>query len=94
MDQIAQKVGAATGRTVRSVNVPREDRNAALLASGVPEFFVNALDAQTGERLLGRESTVHPETHQALGLNPTSFSEFAARNAGAFLGETAYAGLT
>jgi uncharacterized protein YbjT (DUF2867 family) len=93
MDEIAQKITVAIGRTIRYVDVPRETRNAALLAAGVPEFFVDALDAQTGERLLGRESTVHLETHQALGLKPTSFSEFAARNASAFLGETTYPGL-
>jgi uncharacterized protein YbjT (DUF2867 family) len=94
MDQIAQKIGEAIGRTVRYVDVTREDRNAALLAAGVPEFFVQALDAQTGERLMGRESAVHLEIYQTLGLNPTSFSQFAARNVGAFLGETTYVGLT
>lgn len=94
MHQIAHKIGEAIGRAIRYVDVPREDRNAAMLAASVPEFFVQALDAQTGERLIGRESVVHLETHQALGLNPTSFSEFAARNAGAFLAETTYAGLT
>lgn len=94
MDEIAQKISKAIGRTIRYVDIPREDRNAALLGAGTPEFFVQALDAQTGERLLGRESVVHQETHETLGLNPTSFSEFAARNAGAFLGETTYMGLT
>jgi uncharacterized protein YbjT (DUF2867 family) len=94
MDQIAHKIGEAIGRTIRYVNITREDRNVALLAAGVPEFLVQALDAQTGERLMGRESAVHPETHKMLSLNPTSFSEFAARNAGAFLGETTYVGLT
>jgi len=94
MNEVAQKISNATGRTIRYVDIPREDRNAALLAAGTPEFFVEALDAQTGERLLGRESVVHLETHETLGLNPTNFSEFAARNAGAFLGETTYVGLT
>ena len=67
MDEIAQKIGAATGRAVRYVNVPREDRNAALLAAGVPEFFVNALDVQTDERLLGasQPSTRRPTKPRA-----------------------------
>jgi len=93
MHEIAQHISKAIGRTIRYVDVPREDRNAALLTAGTPEFVVRALDAQTGERLTGRESLVHLETHEALGLNPTSFSEFAERNAGAFLGETTYVGL-
>jgi uncharacterized protein YbjT (DUF2867 family) len=94
MHEIAARISEAIGRTIRYVNVDRADRNAALLAAGTPEFFVQALDAQTGERLVGRESVVHLETHQALGLHPSSFSEFAARNAGAFLGETSYVGLS
>jgi uncharacterized protein YbjT (DUF2867 family) len=94
MHEIAARISEAIGRTIRYVNVDRADRNAALLAAGTPEFFVQALDAQTRERLVGRESVVHLETHQALGLHPSSFSEFAARNAGAFLGETSYVGLS
>jgi uncharacterized protein YbjT (DUF2867 family) len=94
MHEIAQKISAAIGRTIRYVGISREDRNAALRGAGTPEFFVEALDAQTGERLQGRESVVHQQTHEALGLTPTSFSEFAARNAAAFLGETTYVGLT
>ena len=93
MNEVAQRIGTAIGRTVRYVDVPRADRNAALLAAGVPGVLVDALDAQTGERLVGRESEVHLETHQELGLEPTSFADFATRNAGAFLGETTYVGL-
>lgn len=94
MHQIAEKISKAIGRTIRYVDIPRQDRNEALHTAGVPDFFVQALDEQTGERLKGRESVVHLQTHQTLGLNPTSFSEFAARNASAFLGETTYVGLT
>ena len=39
------------------------------------------------------ETTVHPETHTALGIAPTRFAEFARRHAGAFLEESVYAGL-
>jgi uncharacterized protein YbjT (DUF2867 family) len=93
MDEVARKISAAIGRTIHYIDVDRGDRNSALLAAGVPDLLVAALDAQTGERLLGRESVVHLETHEALGLVPTSFSDFATRNAAAFLGETIYTGL-
>jgi uncharacterized protein YbjT (DUF2867 family) len=93
MDEIAEQISQAVGKPVRYVRVTREQRKQALLAAGVPPFYVEALDAQVGERLQGRESVVHPETHTALGLAATPFSEFARRNAGAFLGETNYTGL-
>ncbi|GLK99254.1 SDR family oxidoreductase [Dactylosporangium matsuzakiense] len=94
MTEIAERVTDAVGRETRYVAVTREQRKQALLAAGVPPFFVDALDAQAGERLRGAESVVHPETHTALGIRPTTFAEFARRNAGAFLGELAYVGLT
>jgi uncharacterized protein YbjT (DUF2867 family) len=93
MDEIAEQISLAVGRTVRYVSISREERAQALLAAGVPSFFVDALDIQAGERLKGTEAIVHSETHTALGISPTSFAEFARRNAGAFLGESGYVGL-
>jgi uncharacterized protein YbjT (DUF2867 family) len=93
MQQIAEQISAAIGQAVRYVSITRDARMQALLAAGVPSFFVDALDAQAGERLKGTEGTVHPETHTALGIPPTPFAEFARRNAGAFLGESVYVGL-
>jgi uncharacterized protein YbjT (DUF2867 family) len=93
MEEIAEQISRAIGKTVRYVSITREERKQALLAAGVPSFSVNALDAQAGERLKGTEATVHPETHTALGITPTPFAEFARRHAGAFLGESVYVGL-
>jgi uncharacterized protein YbjT (DUF2867 family) len=93
MDEIAEQISLAVGKTVRYVSISREERKQALLAAGVPSFFVDALDVQAGERLKGTEAVVHSETHRALGISPTTFAEFARRNAGAFLGESGYVGL-
>jgi uncharacterized protein YbjT (DUF2867 family) len=93
MADIAEQVSLAVGRTVRYVSISREERRQALQAAGVPSFFVDAFDVQAGERLKGTEAVVHPETHTALGIPPTTFAEFARRNAGAFLGESGYVGL-
>jgi uncharacterized protein YbjT (DUF2867 family) len=93
MDEIAEQISLAIGKTVRYVSISRDERRQALLAAGVPAFFVDALDIQAGERLKGTEATVHSETHTALGISPTTFAEFARRNAGAFLGESGYVGL-
>jgi len=94
MDQIAEQISTATDTEVRYMRISREDRKRALLAAGVPPFFVDALDAQAAERLKGAEAVVHPETHTALGITPTTFAEFARRNASAFLGESVYVGLS
>jgi uncharacterized protein YbjT (DUF2867 family) len=92
--EVADHISQATGMTVQYVNVSREARRQALLAAGVPSFFVDALDAQAGERLKGMEAAVHPETYTDLvGTPPTTFAEFARRNAGAFRGESVYVGL-
>jgi uncharacterized protein YbjT (DUF2867 family) len=93
MEEIAEQLSHAVGRTVRYVSISREERSQALLAAGVPAFFVDALDVQAGERRKGTEAVVHPETHTALGISPTTFADFARRNAGAFLGESGYVGL-
>jgi uncharacterized protein YbjT (DUF2867 family) len=94
MDEIAEQISRAVGMAVRYLSVSREERRQALLAAGVPPFLADALDIQAGERLRGTEAVVHSETHAALGISPTTFAEFARRNAAAFLGESAYVGLT
>jgi uncharacterized protein YbjT (DUF2867 family) len=93
MEEIAEHISRGIGQTVRYISISREERKQALLAAGVPSFFVDALDAQAGERLKGGEAVVHPETHTKLGIPPTTFAQFARRNAGAFLGETANVGM-
>ena len=93
MEEIAEQISLAVGRTVRYVSISRDERRQALLTAGVPSFSVDALDVQAGERLKGTEAVVHAETHAALGISPTTFAEFARRNAGAFLGESGYVGL-
>ena len=93
MKEIAEQISLAAGKTVQYVSISREERRQALLAAGVPSFFVDALDIQADERLKGTEAIVHSETHTALGISPTTFAEFARRNAGAFLGESGYVGL-
>lgn len=94
MADVAEQISAAVGKTVRYVSISREERKQVLLSAGVPAFFVDALDVQAGERLKGTEATVHADTHTALGIPATTFADFARRNAGAFLGESGYVGLT
>lgn len=91
MAEVAAQISAAIGKAVRYVNVSQAERNRALLAAGVPSFFVDALEVQAGERRKGGEADVYPETHRALGIRPTPFAEFARRHAADFRGELAAA---
>lgn len=72
MHEIAEQISLAIGRSVRYIPISREDRRQALVAAGTPSFFADALDVQAGERLKGIEAIVHPETHAALGISPTT----------------------
>jgi uncharacterized protein YbjT (DUF2867 family) len=89
MTEIAEQLSLALGKTVRYVNVPPAERTRALLAAGVPAYIADALDVQASERRKGAtgEGVVHPETHIALSIRPTTFAEFARRNAAVWRGE-------
>jgi uncharacterized protein YbjT (DUF2867 family) len=87
MTEIAEQISLAIGKTVQYVNIPQVERRQALLAAGIPAYFVDALDVQAELRRQGAEAAIHLETHTALGVRPTTFAEFARRNAAAFRGE-------
>jgi uncharacterized protein YbjT (DUF2867 family) len=87
MAEVAQKLSAVAGKTVKYINVAPEDAKKAQLAAGVPPYMVDALAELFAERRNGKESLVWPHAEAMLGRRPTSFAEFAARNAAIFRGE-------
>jgi len=88
MTEVAERISSAIGKTVRYVNVKPEERRRALLAAGMSPVFADALGEQTAERLKHPESRVYLGTHEAFQIRPTTFAEFAHRNANVFRGET------
>jgi len=84
MTDIAQRISDAIGKTVRYVSISPEDRRRALVTAGIPLAFADALDEQAAERRLRPESKVCLSTHELFGVRPTTFAEFARRNAGLF----------
>jgi uncharacterized protein YbjT (DUF2867 family) len=86
MNEIAQKISAATGKTVRYVNVSPEDARKAQLAAGLPPFLVDGLTELFAERRKGKESSVSPMVAALLGRPATSFMDFALRHATIFRG--------
>ena len=87
MTEVAAKLSAATGKPIRYVNVPPEDARQAQLAAGMPPYLADALFELFAERRNGKEGKVWPDAATLLGRPPTSFDEFAGRNAAVFRGE-------
>jgi uncharacterized protein YbjT (DUF2867 family) len=87
MTDVAAKLSAATGKTIRYVNVPPEAARQAQLAAGMPPYLADALFELFAERRNSKEAKVWPDAAALLGRPPTSFDEFARRNAAVFRGE-------
>lgn len=87
MSEVAERLSTATGRTIRYINVAPEDAKRAQLAAGAPPYVADALAELFAERRNGAEGKVWPVLQDVFGLRPTSFAEFAARNAAIFRGE-------
>jgi uncharacterized protein YbjT (DUF2867 family) len=87
MTEVAARLSVATGKTIRYVNVPPEDARKAQLAAGMPPYLADALFELFAERRNGKEAKVWPDAEALLGRPPTSFDEFARRNAAVFRGE-------
>jgi uncharacterized protein YbjT (DUF2867 family) len=87
MAEVAQKLSAATGKSIRYVNVSPEEAKRAQLAAGVPPFLADALAELFAERRRGKESEVSRIIPTVFGWRATSFDDFAARHAAIFRGE-------
>lgn len=87
MAEVAQKLSAVVGKTIRYVDVPPADANKARLAAGMPPYLAEGLDELFAERRKGKESRVWPTIEEVFGFQPTSFDEFARRNAEIFRGQ-------
>ena len=87
MTEVAERLSVATGKTVRYVNVAPEEATRADLAAGMPRYTAEALAELFGERRKGKEAQISPIIQTLFGWRPTSFEEFARRNAAIFRGE-------
>ncbi len=87
MAEAADFISQAIGKPVRYINVSLEEKRQALLAAGLPQERADVLTGLFSERRKFTESRVYLGTHEAFGIQPTTFIEFARRNAAAFRGE-------
>ncbi len=87
MEEVAEKLSSATGKPIRYVNVAPEEATRRQLAGGMPRFTAEALAELFAERRKGKEANVSPMVETIIGRRPTSFADFALRNAAVFRGE-------
>jgi len=87
MAEVAEKLSAATGKRIQYINITPDEAKRAQLAAGLPPFTADALAELFAERRKGKEAQVSPIMETIIGRRPTSFDEFATRNAAIFRGE-------
>jgi len=91
MEEVAKRLSTAVGRSVHYVDIAPDEKRQALLAAGIPPAFADAIEELFRERRKegNVESAVNLSTHEQLGVRPTTFEEFARRNAAIFRDESA-----
>lgn len=83
--EIVERISAATGTRFSYVPVTLERKRELLAAAGYPPPVLELLDELFTERRRRTESRVELGAHQAFGVAPTTFAQFAQRNANRFL---------
>jgi uncharacterized protein YbjT (DUF2867 family) len=86
MPEIVERISQAIERAVRYVNVSPSERRHFLLWAGMPIYFADAMDEQASERRRCPESRISLGAHEMFGIKPTTFAEFAQKNAAVFRG--------
>ena len=87
MAGVAEKLSAATGKSIRYINIAPEEARSANLANGMPPYTADALFELFAERRKGKEAQVSNVIPTIFGWQATRFDEFAVRNAAIFRGE-------
>jgi uncharacterized protein YbjT (DUF2867 family) len=88
MTDIAQRISEAIGNPIRYVDISPDNKRAMLLSNGVSSFFADGVDELFSERRLRHQARVCLATHEKFKVRPTTFAEFAFRNAARFRGES------
>lgn len=89
MTEVMERVSEATGKPFRYVNNTLEEKRQEWLAAGIPSDRVDTVIEVVRERRICAESQVSLATHEQFGVHPTTFYEFARRNAAVLRGESA-----
>ncbi|MDT5028345.1 MAG: hypothetical protein QOE61_4771 [Micromonosporaceae bacterium] len=87
--EVVEQISGATGQTFRYVKVSLEEKRHGLAAAGIPPEVVDLLDELFTERRRCTRSGVDLSAHETFDVEPTTFAQFARRNASAFLAKPA-----
>jgi uncharacterized protein YbjT (DUF2867 family) len=89
MKEVCEILSTAIGKPIRYVDIDPRIQRQRLIDNGIPPLFADDLDDLFRVRREGGpESQVHLEIFELLRIRPTSFAEFARRNADVFRGAT------
>ncbi|MEP7285104.1 MAG: SDR family oxidoreductase [Chloroflexota bacterium] len=88
MADVAARLSQSIGKNVRYVNITLEEKKQVWLSAGIPQARIEVVSGLLSERRKYTESRVYLGTHEAFGVHPTTFAEFASRNADIFRGQT------
>jgi uncharacterized protein YbjT (DUF2867 family) len=75
--EIAQKISAAIGKTVKYVPVPDNDAAKGMKTSGLPEPAVNAIIDLMHYYVAGKAARVTNDVERVAGKKPITFDQFA-----------------
>ncbi|MDP9269057.1 MAG: SDR family oxidoreductase [Acidobacteriota bacterium] len=82
--EVAARLSATTGRTIEFVLVPPEAMRPAMLAQGIPEFYVEALLDLDRAYGAGAGSEITGDVQRVLGRKPHTFDQYLRDNIQAF----------
>lgn len=81
MAQVAVQISLMINQPVYYEAVNWAEREKQLAAAGLPGYFIEALAEQTAERVRNPQAIIDLSTHQLFGIEPTTFKQFARRQA-------------
>lgn len=82
--EVAQKLSAALGTPVKYVDVPPEAFKQGALASGIPEYYADALLDLERFYIEGGAQHITQDVEKVTGRKPRNFDDFAREHAAAF----------
>ena len=85
--EVAERLSAATGRHVRSVDLGPDGYRQALASAGMPGWLVDGVVESNTMLAAGHAATVTNEVARLTGRPPRTFAQFAADHQAAFGGQ-------
>jgi uncharacterized protein YbjT (DUF2867 family) len=88
MSEVVERISRVVGKPFHYVNISLEEKRQEWLAAGIPLERIDTVSEVISERSKCAQSRVYLQTHNAFGIHPTTFAEFAQQNIAVFRGES------